>query len=73
MAEWGDKTQIAAAMFATKYDAWMVLLGCMTALTLLSVMAIYLGKFILDKVNPKLMTKIAGAVFILTGMSFFLA
>jgi len=72
MMEWGDKTQIASALFAAKYDPAMVLLGTMTALILASMMAIYLGRLISDRIDRRLMTKIAGAVFVLIGISFFL-
>lgn len=71
ITEWGDKTQIASGIFATKYNALMVLIGAMTALTLLSIMAIYLGRFISSRVDKKVLTKIAGTVFILMGISFF--
>jgi len=72
VTEWGDKTQIAAGIFATKYNPLMVLTGAMTALALLSITAIYLGRFISNKVDKKVVTKIAGIVFILMGISFFL-
>jgi len=72
LAEWGDKTQIASALFATKYDGLMVLIGVMTALTLLSAMAIYLGKFISSKIKGESITKIAGILFVLIGISFLL-
>jgi len=72
VSEWGDKTHIASGLFATQYSSLMVLLGAMTALTLLSIMAIYLGKFISNKVDTKVITKIAGIVFIVVGISFFL-
>ncbi|MDH5769660.1 MAG: TMEM165/GDT1 family protein [Nitrospirota bacterium] len=72
ITEWGDKTQIAAGIFATRYNPLLVLIGAMTALALLSVMAIYSGKFISNKVDKKVLTKIAGTVFILMGISFFL-
>ncbi|MBA7529262.1 putative manganese exporter [subsurface metagenome] len=72
ITEWGDKTQIASGIFATKYNPLMVLIGAMTALTLLSVVAIYLGRFVSNKVDKKVVTKIAGTVFILIGISFFL-
>lgn len=71
VTEWGDKTQIASGILATKYNAVMVLIGAMTALALLSVMAIYLGRFVSNKVDKKVVTKIAGTVFILMGISFF--
>lgn len=72
ITEWGDKTHIASGIFATKYNPLLVLIGAMTALALLSVIAIYLGKFVSNKVDKKVLTKIAGTVFILMGISFFL-
>jgi len=72
VTEWGDKTQIASGLFATQYNVLMVLIGAMAALTLLSIMAIYLGKLISNKVDKKVIAKIAGIVFITMGISFFL-
>ena len=72
LTEWGDKTQIASGIFATKYNPLMVLTGAMTALALLSIAAVYLGRFISNKINRKVLTKIAGTLFILMGISFFL-
>jgi len=72
ITEWGDKTQIASALFVTKYSAAGVLIGVLTGLAFLSLMAVYLGKFISDKVDRKAMTKISGSLFILMGILFFL-
>ncbi|MFB3766454.1 MAG: TMEM165/GDT1 family protein [Methanotrichaceae archaeon] len=73
LAEWGDKTQIASALFATEYNPWMVLIGVMAALAILSIMAVYLGRFISGRIDRKVITKIAGIVFILIGMSFIIS
>ncbi len=73
LSEWGDKTQITSALFAVKYSPWMVLLGVMTALTLLSIIAIYLGQFISGRMDRRLITRIAGVVFIIIGISFALS
>lgn len=70
-AEWGDKTQIASALFATKYNMVMVLCGTMIALTLVSIMAVYFGKFIAERINKKLLTRVAAVVFIIMGVVFF--
>jgi len=70
-AEWGDKTQIASALFATKYNMVMVLCGTMIALTLVSIMAVYFGKFIADRINKKVLTRVAAALFIIMGLVFF--
>jgi len=73
LSEWGDKTQIASALFATEYDPRLVFVGVMTALLILSVMAIYLGKFLASRIDRKRITRIAGVVFLLIGLSFMLS
>lgn len=71
LTEWGDKTQIASGLFAVKYNPWMVLIGSISALAILSIMTVYLGKFISEKVKPDVMTKIAGVLFIVMGVLAF--
>jgi putative Ca2+/H+ antiporter (TMEM165/GDT1 family) len=73
LSEWGDKTQIASALFATEYDPRLVFIGVMTALLILSAMAIYLGKFLASRIDRKRITRIAGVVFLLIGLSFMLS
>jgi putative Ca2+/H+ antiporter (TMEM165/GDT1 family) len=68
ISEWGDKTQITSALFATQYNSILVLAGVMTALTLLSITTIYLGKLISKKINKNTITKIAGTAFIALGI-----
>ena len=72
LTEWGDKTQIAAALFSTNYNPIMVFIGTITALAILSGLAIYFGKIISERINQKIMTKIGGLVFILLGIVFLL-
>ncbi len=45
----------------------------MTALLILSAMAIYLGKFLAGRIDRKRITRIAGVVFLLIGLSFMLS
>ena len=52
-AELGDKTQIAAGLFGTKYNVVMVLCGTLAALILVSIMAVYFGKVIAERMNKK--------------------
>ena len=73
LSEWGDKTQIASALFAAEYDPYMVFIGVMTALLILSAMAIYLGKLLSSRIDRKQVTRIAGVVFLLIGLSFMLS
>jgi putative Ca2+/H+ antiporter (TMEM165/GDT1 family) len=68
ISEWGDKTQITSGIFATQYNSILVLAGVMTALTLLSVTTIYLGKLISKKINKNTISKIAGTLFIALGI-----
>jgi len=72
LTEWGDKTQVAAALFATQYNAVFVLLGTMLALSLLSLMAIFCGKILCERLNQNLLKKIAGIVFIVLGLTCFI-
>jgi putative Ca2+/H+ antiporter (TMEM165/GDT1 family) len=68
VSEIGDKTQIASGLFATKFTPLMVFIGVIFALTILSVMTIYLGKLVALKVNKRVISTIAGIVFILVGI-----
>ena len=73
LSEWGDKTQIASALFATEYNPIMVFIGVMAALFILSVMAIYLGQIISQKVDRKLVSRIAGTIFLIIGTAIILS
>lgn len=68
ITEMGDKTQIAAGLFATKFNPILVFVGVMAALIFLSAMAIFLGKIIVTKINQKVISILAGAIFIFIGV-----
>lgn len=70
LSEWGDKTQIASALFATEYNPSMVFIGVIIALFILSAMAVYLGRIISGRVDRRVMARVAGVVFLLIGLSF---
>ena len=72
LTEWGDKTQIVAALFATQYNGLLVLIGVLAALAILSIMAIFLGRYISKKIDNKIISKIAGIVFVIIGIMLFL-
>ena len=72
VSEMGDKTQIASGLFATKYNPIVVFIGVLSALTVLSIMAVYLGKFIALKMNKRAISKVAGIVFVMLGVLCFL-
>jgi len=72
LSEWGDKTQIGTAILATQYQPWLVLAGIMTGLAIVSLIAIWLGKFLSQKVEEKLLNRIAGVLFVVMGVFFLL-
>jgi Ca2+/H+ antiporter, TMEM165/GDT1 family len=70
LAEFGDKTQIATALFATKFHPLLVLTGVLTALGLLTILTILVGQAIVKKVSKPTLNKVAGVLFILLGILF---
>ena len=72
LTEWGDKTQVASALFATQYNMVFVLIGTMLALSILSILAIFFGKILNARLNQKLLKKVAGIIFIVLGISCFI-
>jgi putative Ca2+/H+ antiporter (TMEM165/GDT1 family) len=68
LTEWGDKTQIASALLSVEYNPVMVLFGSLTALALLSALAVYVGKKVSEKVDRRLVSKLSGLLFIALGL-----
>lgn len=68
LAEWGDKTQLASALFSVENNPIIVLISVISALLLLSILAIYAGKYLSNRINHTLTAKIAGAIFIIIGL-----
>lgn len=71
ISEMGDKTQISAGLFAAEYNPILVFIGVLLALTILSIIAVYMGKFISTKINKKTIHTIAGILFIAIGITNF--
>ncbi|MDZ7860437.1 MAG: TMEM165/GDT1 family protein [Candidatus Krumholzibacteriota bacterium] len=69
-AELGDKTQIATLLFATDKEnpKSMVFFASAAALVTASAIAVMLGKMFENYVNPKYLSWIAGAGFIVIGI-----
>jgi len=65
IAEMGDKTQILAMMFATRYKVTKVMLGICIGSFLNHGIAVVFGKYIGGKIPSHLLQMIAGAAFIL--------
>ena len=70
LAELGDKTQLAAMLFATRESASLVTIfvAASLALTLSTGLAVIGGSLIAEYVDPKYLSYAAGAGFILIGI-----
>lgn len=68
--EWGDKTQILSALLGAKYPPWGVLLCLLSALTGVTFLSIYAGRYLSKRVESRWVQKISAALFILIGLSF---
>jgi Ca2+/H+ antiporter, TMEM165/GDT1 family len=68
IAEIGDRTNIATGLFATQYHPLIVLLGVLTALAIVTLLAIELGKWMAKRVNHTLIAQISGLIFIAIGV-----
>ncbi len=68
MMEMGDKTQIAAALLATKHEPLFVLIGALMGLGIITGMGVYVGHKVSDRIPKKNVKILAGAIFILFGL-----
>jgi putative Ca2+/H+ antiporter (TMEM165/GDT1 family) len=70
IAELGDKTQIATLLYAAnaRNPKLTVFAGSAAALILASALGVLAGAFISEQVNPRLLSWLAGAGFVLIGV-----
>ncbi|PIN77276.1 hypothetical protein COV16_06960 [Candidatus Woesearchaeota archaeon CG10_big_fil_rev_8_21_14_0_10_34_8] len=73
ISEMGDKSQITAGLFAAQYNPWLVFFGVISALFILSLIAVYIGKLFFKKINTKTLSIIAGIMFIIIGIASFIS
>lgn len=73
LAELGDKTQLAALTIAAESGKpWSVFVGASLALVLLTFLASLLGAGVAHVVPREIITKVAGAGFVIIGVLVFL-
>ena len=70
LAELGDKTQLATLLFASKSpgNLFAVFVGASLALVVASAIGVLAGAVLAQYLNPRLLTYMAGAGFILIGI-----
>lgn len=73
LAELGDKTQIAAGLFATQYNLLLVFVGVMAALAVLTGSAIVVGKKLKGYVHEKYLKWGSGILFLVIGIGTLLS
>ncbi len=69
IAEMADKTQLVTMLFAADRDVsrWTVFLGAAGALVLTSAIGVAAGAVLSEVINPRIMSVLAGAGFIVIG------
>jgi Ca2+/H+ antiporter, TMEM165/GDT1 family len=65
VAEFGDKTQIAVAGLAGSFDPFPVWLGATGALLMVSILGVWAGRTLLQRLSLLWLQRISGAVFLL--------
>jgi len=68
VAEFGDKTQIAVAGLAGSFDPLPVWTGATTALVTVSILGVWAGRTVLQRLPLLWLHRISGAVFLLFAM-----
>ena len=72
LSEWGDKTQLASGVFASYYHPLLVFLGVLSALSILSILAISIGSILLSQIKKQTVSIISGFIFLLMGIYFLI-
>ncbi len=74
MAEMGDKTQLATAALAARFDAIvMVVAGTTAGMLVADVPAVFLGRWVTEKVQAKWLRYVAALIFAVMGVLTILA
>lgn len=67
-SEIGDRSQISTIYLTTTFDKFIVLLGVIFSSVLLSILAVFGGKLISNRISEKNLTMMAGVSFLLFGI-----
>ncbi len=67
VSEMGDKTQISSALFAAQFNPFLVFIGIIAALSLLSLAAVFIGKLLVSRISREKVTIVSALIFIAIG------
>lgn len=68
LAELGDKTQLAVVALSARYEPLSVWIGASLALAATSLMAVWAGRTILQRISMTLLHRLSGLLFIVLGL-----
>ena len=70
IAELGDKTQLSTLLYASnaRNGTWTVFVGAALALVVSSAMGVFAGSLIGSRIDPKVLSRLAGVGFIAVGL-----
>ena len=73
LMELGDKTQLTTVLFASSAgrSKWAVFAGASLALVTSAALGVFAGQLIGERINPRLLARIAGLAFIAVGVWTF--
>jgi putative Ca2+/H+ antiporter (TMEM165/GDT1 family) len=64
VAELGDKSQLMALAFATRFSAWRVLVGITIATAITHALSVAIGSLVADRLPTRAITIVAGLAFL---------
>lgn len=70
VSEFGDKSQFAALLFGAQYNLLLAILGTLTAIGLLLIVMLNVGKYVSRKIDERKITILSAALFIGLGAYF---
>ena len=68
LAEFGDKTQLAVVALSARFEPLSVWIGASLALAATSLMAVWAGRTILQRISISLLHRLSGVLFILLSL-----
>ncbi|PVU94562.1 hypothetical protein BB561_002463 [Smittium simulii] len=71
VAEWGDRSQLATIALAASNEIWSVTIGTIIGHTLCTGLAVLGGKYLAQKISPKVLTIIGAGMFIIFSLIYF--
>lgn len=66
--ELGDKTMLTSLALAAKYNPWIVFVGALIGLGLVTGLSVTVGQQLSERLSEDVVQKLSGTIFILVGI-----